>query len=154
MKDDVLQFRISTDDKNKIKEMAKESGLSLTDFIISKCNDKCNDNDYIISRLTSDLKESDSQLQYFKESLSELTVKNKELLKRVEETPVIEVDAFEKCSVNSRPKIHVFVDWVGYSMFIRNADNLEKDKEKRQLYHEVWDNHIKPMYKEFCEKFK
>lgn len=147
MKDDYLQFRIATEDKIKIKEMANKSGLSLADFIISKCND----NEYVINLLTNQLITKDSEMDSLKESSNILSKENRELRRNIQERPVIEVGAFDKCSVNGRPNINVFVDWIGYSMFIRNADNLEHDKERKEIYHEIWNKHIKPMYKEFCK---
>lgn len=163
MKDDVLQFRLSTDDKIKIKEMAKESGLSLTDFIVSKCNDKCNDkecndncndNGYLLNKFIEDLKLAEDKLNHFRERTYSLSAENKELRKQIQEPKLIEVDSFDKCSVSGRPNINVFVDWIGYSMFVKDLQFEKMDKEKQKIYHEVWDNHIKPMYKEFCEGFK
>lgn len=161
MKDDVLQIRCSTEDKQKIKDMAKENKLTLTDFIIKKCNEKCNDvqedsksyeSEFIHELLVKQLQEKESILENLRVNIENLSNENLSLRKQVQEPQVIEVNAFNKSSVNGRPNINIFVDWMGYSMFVRNADNLEKDKERKEIYHEVWDKHIYPMYKEFCEK--
>ncbi|MFT8352949.1 plasmid mobilization protein [Clostridium saccharoperbutylacetonicum] len=38
-KDAVMQIRLSSEDKKKIKDAAKKSGLTVTDFIIKRCSD-------------------------------------------------------------------------------------------------------------------
>lgn len=166
MKDDLLQIRISTEEKSNIKKMAKENGLTLTDFIVKKCNDKCSDTlcndkrndtdyDYVINLLTKQLKDVSSKLECSQNSVSSLSDENKKLRVQLDNIPIAEIGAFDDIGIfDKRPKINVFVDWIGYSMFIRNHETLEKDKERDMIYREIWSKHIKPMYEEFCLKFK
>ena len=62
-----------------------------------------------------------------------------------------EINLFEKCSGNHRPNLEVFMDWIGYAMFVQGGKFEKLPKEKQEVYQEVWKECIRPMYKEFME---
>lgn len=110
--------------------------------------------DYIIQELQKNLINKNSEIERLKDIISTLKNENEELKQKVDKPVLIEVGAFEKNIVNGRRNIDVFVDWIGYSMFIKDDVFNNMEQTKKDIYQEVWNKHIKTMYKEYCEKNK
>ncbi|KEH89622.1 hypothetical protein Z965_02460 [Clostridium novyi A str. BKT29909] len=108
----------------------------------------------VLKELQEMILNKNDKIAYLEESNKQLLEENKQLQTKVKEPQFIELGAFEISKTNKRPLIHIFVDWIGYSMFVKDLKFEKMPKETQDIYHEVWDKHIKPMYKEFCQSFK
>ncbi|KEH93248.1 MULTISPECIES: hypothetical protein [Clostridium] len=108
----------------------------------------------VLKELQEIILNKNDKIAYLEESNKQLLEENKQLQTKVKEPQFIELGAFEISKTNQRPLIHIFVDWIGYSMFVKDLKFEKMPKETQDIYQEVWDKHIKPMYKEFCQSFK
>jgi len=122
-----------------------------------KCEVKAKKFEHILRELEGLILEKDStieklqaQLKMQQETIETLKEENKAMDTKPK---FIEIGAFEESKINHRPMIHIFVDWIGYEMFIKNSKFEKLPKEKQELLHEVWDKYIKPTYTEFCSSF-
>lgn len=119
-----------------------------------KCEAKAKKFEHILKELEGLIFERDSiiekleaQIKMQQETIEALKEENKAMDTKPK---FIEVGAFEESKVNHRPMINIFVDWIGYEMFIKGSKFEKLPKEKQEIYREVWSKHIKPTYQEFC----
>lgn len=107
----------------------------------------------ILQELQEIIQRKNEEISYLEEVNKKLNDRNKELEAKNSNPQGVELGAFEISKTNSRPLIHIFVDWIGYEMFVKDCkfDNLPK--EKQDVYNEIWNKCIRPNYKEFCNRF-
>lgn len=108
----------------------------------------------VLKELEKIILTKNESMAYLQKINEELLEENKNLKEKLKDPNVIEIEAFKEPSINDRAFIHIFVDWIGYSMFVKDLKFEDIPKEKQDIYYEIWDKHIKPMYKEFCKTFK
>lgn len=86
MKDSKLQIRLSSDDKQKLIDLANDNNMSLTDFIVMKCTDKeknCHDNDIEVKCTDKENECHDSYLSKYYDIMSKYNYLESQLLRRI-----------------------------------------------------------------------
>lgn len=88
----------------------------------------------VLNELQEMILNKNEKIAYLKESNKQLLEENKQLQTKVKEPQFIELGAFEISKTNQRPLIHIFVDWIGYSMFVKDLKFEKMPKETQDIY--------------------
>lgn len=106
----------------------------------------------ILIELQETIQDKNKNIAHLENIIRQLSEENEKLKVQITKPKLVEVGAFEKSKVNYRPLIHVFVDWIGYEMFIKGGAFERLPQEEQKIYSRVWDKCIRPTYKEFCKQ--
>ncbi len=107
----------------------------------------------ILKELQEVIQGKNERIAYLEERNKVLSEENKDLKIEIKQPQTIELGAFEKSKINHRPLINIFIDWIGYKMFIKDDKYQSLPKEEQAVFGKVWSKYINPTYKEFCKEF-